>query len=71
MSKCDDLDVPRSKWEHLIDEWIFDEIHRKILKRNLLDGRTYDQLAYEFELSKRQISRLVPKLQNQLFKHVK
>ena len=71
MSKCDDFDVPRSEWEHLIDEWIFDEIHRKILKRNLLDGRTYEQLSYEFELSKRHISRLLPKLHNQLFKHIK
>lgn len=71
MSKCDDFDVPRSEWERLIDEWVFNEEHRHLLKRNLLDGRTYEQLAYEFEMSKRQISRLLPQLQNQLFRHIK
>lgn len=44
----DQFDIPRSEWEKLIDEWIFDEKHRKMLKLNLLDGYTYDELAYEF-----------------------
>ena len=29
-------DLPRSEWERLIDEWIFNEKHRAILKRRLL-----------------------------------
>ena len=41
--------LSRSQWENLIDEWIFNEEHRKMLKRNLLDGRTYEQLAEEFD----------------------
>jgi hypothetical protein len=62
--------IPRSSWEKLIDEWIFNEIHRAMLKRNLLDGRTYEQLAEEFDLSSRQVASLIPKLQEQLFKHI-
>ena len=61
-------DLSRSQWENLIDEWIFNEEHRKMLKRNLLDGRTYEQLAEEFNCSREKVARLIPKLQNKLFK---
>lgn len=65
------LEIPRSKWESLIDEWIFNEQHRQILKLNLLDGWTYERLAEKFEMSPRQVARIIPRLQNQLFKHIK
>ena len=42
-----------------------------MLKLNLLDGWTYENLAEEFEMSTRQIARIIPKLQNQLFKRIK
>lgn len=63
-------DLCRSDWERLIDEWIFDEQHRKILKRSLLDGKTYEQLAEEFDCSRDKIARLIPRLQNRLFKRI-
>lgn len=65
------IDIPRSEWERLIDEWIFNEQHRKMLKLNLLDGWTYERLAEEFEMSARQVARIIPRLQNQLFKKIK
>ena len=66
--KIPNEDLSRSQWENLIDEWIFNEEHRKMLKRNLLDGRTYEQLAEEFDCSREKVARLIPKLQNKLFK---
>ena len=66
--KIPNEDLSRSQWENLIDEWIFNEEHRKMLKRNLLDGRTYEQLAEEFNCSREKVARLIPKLQNKLFK---
>lgn len=36
-----ECNLDRYQWEDLIDRWIFDEEHRAMLKRNLLDGRTY------------------------------
>lgn len=71
MSKIEHFDISRSEWENLIDEWIFDETHRKMLKRNLLDGRTYEQIAEQFGMSSRQVARLIPKLQDKLFKRIK
>ena len=71
MTKMEHYDLSRSEWENLVDEWIFNELHRAMLKRNLLDGRTYEQIAEEFDMSTRQVARLIPKLQEKLFKHIK
>jgi DNA-directed RNA polymerase specialized sigma24 family protein len=64
------IEYDRYQWEDAIDRWIFNEEHRSMLKRNLLDGRTYEQLAEEFNCSRDKIARLIPRLQNQLFKKI-
>lgn len=62
-------DLPRSQWEHLIDEWIFSERDRYILKRYLLDGICYEPLSEEVKLSVRQTKNIVYKTENILYKH--
>lgn len=57
----------RSEWEHLIDEHIFSERDRKILKRRLLDGICYEPLAEEFDLSVRQVKNIIYNGQRKLF----
>lgn len=52
----------------LIDEHIHNERDRHILKRRLVDGVCYEPLAEEFDMSDRQIKRIVYKLQERLFK---
>lgn len=71
MKLTDVADIPRSEWEKLIDEWIFNERDRQILKRRLLDGICYEPLAEEFDMSVQQIRSIIYKLQNRLFKHIK
>ena len=71
MTKMENYDLSRSEWENLIDEWIFSERDRAMLKRNLLDGRTYEQIAEQFDMSTRQVARLIPKLQEKLFRRIK
>ena len=71
MKKMENYNLSRTEWENLIDEWIFNELHRAMLKRNLLDGRTYEQIAEQFDMSTRHVARLIPKLQEKLFKRVK
>lgn len=61
------FDISRSEWERLIDEWIFNERDRKILKRRLLDGICYEPLAEEFDMSVTHIKNIVYKAQNKLF----
>ena len=65
------IDIHRSEWENLIDEWIFNERDRAILKRRLLDGICYEPLAEEFNLSVQQTKHIVYQLQNRLFKKLK
>jgi DNA-directed RNA polymerase sigma subunit (sigma70/sigma32) len=54
-------DKPRSAIEYTIDEWIFNERNRAILKRKLLDGITFERLAEEFDLSTQQVKTIVCK----------
>ena len=65
------IDYDRYQWEEAIDRFVFNEEHRAILKRNLLDGKTYEQLAEEFDCSRDRVARLIPRLQNTLFKKIK
>lgn len=64
------FDLSRSELEHLINEWIFSERDRAILRRRLLDGICYEPLAEEFELSVRQVKNIVYRGEDKLFKHV-
>lgn len=63
-------ELSRSQIEHLIDEWIFSERDRAILKRRMLDGICYEPLAEEFDLSVRQVKKIVYKSQEIIFRHV-
>lgn len=67
----DTFDLSRSEWENLIDEWVFSERDRALLKRRLLDGICYEPLAEEFDLSVQQTKTIVYRLQNRLFKKLK
>jgi len=67
------MDLSRSELESLIDEWIIGrnaERDRKILKRRLIDGITYENLAEEFDLSVRQLKNIIYKAEGRLFSHI-
>ena len=61
----------RSTVSAAIDEWIFNERDRAILKRRLLDGICYESLAEEFGLSVDRIKQIVYKSQDRLFRHLR
>lgn len=67
----DTFDLSRSEWENLIDEWVFSERDRALLKRRLLDGICFEPLAEEFDLSVQQTKTIVYRLQNRLFRKLK
>lgn len=68
--KMAQYDLSRSEWENLIDEYIFRERDRAILKRRLLDGICYEPLAEEFDLSVQQTKTIVYKALEKLSKHI-
>ena len=60
----------RSEWEKLIDEWVHNEVDRRMLKRRLLDGVCFEPLAEEFELSVNHCQSRIKKAKAQLFKNI-
>ena len=70
MTKMENYNLSRSEWENLIDEYIFKERDRAILKRRLLDGICYEPLAEEFDLSVPQTKTIVYKATEKLIKHI-
>lgn len=62
--------LSRTEWENLIDEWIFNERDRAMLKRRLLDGICYEPLSEEFNLSVQQTKTIIYKTTEKLIKHI-
>ena len=61
------MEYTNSRIRELIAEYIHSERDRNILIRRLVDGITFERLAEEFDMSDKQIKRIVYKLQEQLF----
>lgn len=53
--------ISTSELSHLIDEWIFNEKYRFIVKRKLIDKITFEALAEEIDMSVRQVKNIVYK----------
>lgn len=66
-------DYSRSELETTINEWIVGKNAQRdkmILKSRLIDGLTFDALAELYDMSPRQIKRIVYKSQETLFRHL-
>lgn len=61
------MEYTNSHMEHLIDEYIHSERNRKILKRRLIDGLCYEEIASEFYLSEKQVKNIIYKNESILF----
>ena len=69
-----DPDLSRTEIEFAIDEWIIGknaERDRKVLRRRLIDGVTFERLAEEQELSVSQVKRIIWKNAEIIFRHLK
>ena len=53
----------------IIDEYIHDETHRKILKRRFCDKVKYEPLAEEFHISVSQLRRILDRGLREILKH--
>lgn len=63
-------DYSRTEITEAIDEWILNERNRAVLYRRLIDGITFEKLAEEFDMSVRQIKRIVYKGEDVIFRHI-
>lgn len=62
--------LSRTELSYLIDEWIFNERDRAILKRRMLDGVRYEPLAEEFGLSVQHTKNIVYRATDKLIRHI-
>ena len=62
--------LSRSELQYLIDQWIFNERHRRILADRLFNGTTYERLAEKYDLSTQQVKNIVYKAMDRLEKHL-
>lgn len=60
----------RSEVDRVIEEWIFSERDRNILRRKLLDGITYEALAEELGVSVTCIKTRVRRGKGVVLKHL-
>lgn len=66
--------ITRSQIIHIIDENVIGfkaERNRKLLKRRLCDGLTFEELAEEFDMSVRHVKRIVYNLECDLLNHLR
>ena len=69
-----DRDISRTEIELAIDEWIIGknaERDRKVIRRRLIDGLTFERLAEEQELSVSQVRRIIWRGSEIIFRHLK
>jgi len=64
------MNYTNSQIRELIDEHVHNERDRAILKRRLIDGRCFEPLAEEFDISVRQCKNIIYKGQTELFRHI-
>ena len=53
------MQYTNSEINRRIAETIHSERDRQLMRRRLIDGRTYDELSAEFFLSRRQVARII------------
>ena len=70
MKNIERFDLSRTEWERLIDDWIFNQKHRDILKDRLLNGIPFEPLAEKYNLSVTQVKNIVYKETEKLTKHL-
>lgn len=64
------LNVSRTEAEGLINEWIFNARDRHILRRRILDGLTFEEIAEEFNLSTQRTKAIVYQAIDKLLCHL-
>lgn len=65
-----DLDYSNSHIAEVVDEYVHSERDKEILKRRLCDKICFEPLAEEFDMSVRQVKRIVYLNQDRVLRHL-
>ena len=64
-----ELGLSRTQIVYIVDEWVLSARDREIVKRKLIDGVTFEELAEEQNLSVQTIKRVVYKALSVIKQH--
>ena len=64
------MEYSNSRIREIIDDFLHDEKHRKLMARRLIDNITIERLAEEFDLSVSQVKRIIWKDSEIIFRHL-
>ena len=59
ITSISEVNLSRTEITKVIDEWVFSERDREILKRRFFDNIKFEDLSREFDLSVRQVKNIV------------
>ena len=65
------MEYSNSRVREIIEDYIHDEKHRRLMTRRLIDNVTIERLGEEFELSVSQVKRIIWKDSEIIFRHLK
>lgn len=60
-------DLSRNEIDYLIEQWVFSQRDRALVRRKLFDAVTFERLAEEFDLSVRQTKNVYYKWTKKIF----
>ena len=63
-------DYSRTELTEVIDDYILNQKHREILYDRLINGMCFEPLAEKYDMSPRQIKRIVYKCEEIIFRHL-
>lgn len=76
VKQAESLNLERDEWLSLVTAWINNERDRFIIRRHILDGRTYNQINDELEamgeypLSDRRLATIISKGMDKISSHL-
>lgn len=66
----DSADIPTSEAERIIDEWVYNETHRKYLKDRFINGMSFPELSRKYGASQRQLKRIIYDGKSRIEQHI-
>lgn len=61
MRHITDFNISNSDLEHIINEWIHNDVHKDVLKRRYINGLTFEKIAEEMDLSTASVKKIIYK----------
>lgn len=66
----DAADIPISEASKIIDEWIYNETHRKYLKDRFINGMSFPDISKKYGASVRQVKRIIYDGKSRIEQHI-